>query len=96
MRKFKDRERLIEKMSSEMQENVNKVSKDFKKRFDGRLKEGHYAVSPRQLLKNTFSTFYQPIFKGKGFTFQDFCLILNINEDDYSDELPKDAYENER
>jgi len=93
MRKFNDRERLIEKMPSEMQQSVDEVSKDFKKKFDMRLKEGHYSVSPRQLLKNTFSTFYQPLLKGKGFTFQDFCLILNINEDEYSDELPKDAYE---
>ncbi len=94
MRKFNDRERLIEKFPSDIKKSIEVVSKDFKKRFDMRLKEGHYSVSPRQLLKNTFSTFYQPMLQHKGFTFQDFCLILNVNQDDYSDELPKDAYEN--
>ncbi len=94
MRKFNDRKRLIEKFPNDIKKSIEEVSKDFKKRFDQRLREGHYSVSPRQLLKNTFSTFYQPMLKQKGFTFQDFCLILNVNEDDYSDDLPKDVYEN--
>lgn len=92
MRQFKDRERLIENMPNDLKKSIDHISKDFKKRFDQRLKEGHYSVSPRKLLRNVFSTMYQPMVKSKGFTFQDFLLIMNINEDDYSDELPKDAY----